>query len=153
GVGRRLRRAWVRDLLADRLAQRDMRPALPATMPRLPISAEDADIIAAALVPSEDLAVPQAGTAGAPELWRRQQCGRCHRFGGAPVPVDVRLPISGQAPDGIALAPDLAHTRERFQPGTLVRFLLDPNALSPDTLMPRSPLTDAEARSLAAYIL
>src|SRR5262249_33169243 len=43
--------------------------------------------------------------------------------------------------------------RERFQPGTLVRFLLDPNALSPDTLMPRSPLTDAEARSLAAYIL
>lgn len=151
GVGRRLRRAWVRELLADRLPHRDVRPALPATMPRLPISAREAEAIATLLVPHEDETAPPTDATDGATLWRRGECGRCHRFSGAPV--DAPVPVSGRVPDGIALAPDLALTRARFQPGALARFLRDPQALAPGTAMPASALSDGEARSLAAYLL
>ncbi len=38
------------------------------------------------------------------------------------------------------------------QPDILVRWLLDPPSLAPDTAMPPSALSQAQARDLAAYL-
>ena len=38
------------------------------------------------------------------------------------------------------------------QPGTLVQWLRDAPSLSPETGMPPMPITDADARDVAAYL-
>ncbi len=53
----------------------------------------------------------------------------------------------------MVLAPDLRFTRDRFQPGALVDWLLAPGKQKPDTLMPTFPLREAEATDLATYVL
>jgi mono/diheme cytochrome c family protein len=142
GAGGRLRRDWVKAFL---LAPEDVRPGLPASMPRLPLADADAEAIAAALVPREAPAAtftPDEAKRGE-ALYGSLGCGGCHRFRGTRVDRAV-----ANASDAAALAPDLAVTRRRFQSGALVRFLL-----APPSTMPRFPLDAAEARALAAFIL
>ena len=150
GVGGRLRRAWVRDLL---LRPVDVRPAMPATMPRLPITAAEADAIAAELVPAEAPPAtfdPTAVAAGA-ALYRRLGCATCHTFTGAAA---VGAPAMVARPaEPILLAPDLAITRARFQPGALIPFLRDPRALAPDGVMPGFGLSEVDAGALAAFVM
>ncbi len=50
------------------------------------------------------------------------------------------------------LAPDLALTRHRFQSGSLVAWLMNPQSLDPQTLMPNFALTESQAVSLAAFL-
>ena len=38
------------------------------------------------------------------------------------------------------------------EPETLVRWILDPPALAPHTAMPAVPMTDQDARDMAAYL-
>ena len=149
GVGLRLRREWVRDLL---LAPGDSRPASRATMPRFPLSPADAELIAAYLVPVEAPPVtfdPTLAPRGA-ELYARHGCATCHQFTGAGVGGPPAEPRPAPA---VVLAPDLAVTRARFQPGALVGFLRDPAKLAPGTLMPRLGLSTGEARALAAFVM
>jgi hypothetical protein len=96
----------------------------------------------------------------------------CHRFTGAawpgagepaspaPPPAAASPPQPGAGdrpppadPPAVALAPDLRHARDRFRPDALLRWLVDPRSLKPDALMPAVPLTDPEARDLAAYVM
>jgi mono/diheme cytochrome c family protein len=149
GGVRRLRRDWVRGFL---LAPSDCRPALPATMPRLPLAPAQADLLARALVPDDaGAAVPPAGDVAAGRaLYEKHACGTCHRFTGAAV---RQAPVAARAPDAIALAPDLALARVRVQPDRLAEWLLDPQRLAPESLMPKSALLPAEAAALAAFLL
>jgi len=142
GVDRRLRADWVEAFL---LAPEDVRPGLPATMPRFTLDEAEAEAIARALVPRE---APPAQFSDeearrGETLYRRLDCGRCHRFRGAAVDRPVAV-----ATDEMALAPDLAVTRRRFQSGALAGFLLEP----PPT-MPRFRLRAEEANALAAFVM
>lgn len=158
-LGKRVTRRWVEQYL---LQPSDLRPHLAQSMPRLAISASDARDLAAYLVPDDD---PPPGAA-APELagadlgkgrqlLESKACGSCHAFTGV-------APIAASAPPamdpkefarGHKLAPDLRVTRDRMPAARLLAWLKDPKAVKPDTAMPKIPLTDAEARDLAAYVM
>jgi cytochrome c1/predicted small secreted protein len=154
-AGRRLRRGWVASFVRE---PHDLRPLLPESMPRLAISPEDARDIAAHLVPGEAAGDDflRGDAAEGRRLLDAKGCGTCHRMTGV-APLHAGSLPAGLGPEklarGMRLAPDLTFVRERFQTGTLVPWLLDPASISPDTPMPRVPLTLAEARSIARYLM
>jgi hypothetical protein len=154
-AGERLRSSWVERFL---LEPHDLRPGLDETMPRLPLGREQARDIAASLAPRDatEPERPSGDPARGRALLEAKGCATCHRMSGvkalraAPIPVklsDARLAKA------IRLAPDLARARERLLPGYFERWVAKPSAVDPDALMPDLPLTTAEARDLAAYVL
>lgn len=155
-IDRRLRRSWIANYLQQ---PTDLRPGLLAMMPRLALTDTQARRIATWLVPDES---PAVSLPRSPELLAQGRklievagCGSCHRFSGvAALPANLPArPLSDeQRRLGPLLAPDLRYTRERFQSGRLVAWLRDPQSLKPDTLMPTSLLSEAEATAVAAYI-
>lgn len=160
-TGARFERAWIERFL---LAPHELRPGLVAMMPRLAISRQEAAQLAAVLVPaaapsaSPPASDPQLIKQGR-ELLESKGCGTCHRFSGAaplvakPLPALVAAQLKdGQLAMGIALAPDLRHTRQRFQPAALAAWLEAPQRIKPDTAMPAIPLSSSEVAALAAYI-
>ena len=86
--------------------------------------------------PSEGLAV--IGEVG---------CASCHKIPG------VAWPEGRSAGDlaGFGARPFIAG-RLPNQPGTLTRWLIDAPSLDPGTAMPSMPLTEAQARDVAAYL-
>ena len=74
-------------------------------------------------------------------------CGACHQIPGVDWP-------RGQVGGSLAGFADRALIAGRHpnQPDVLMRWLRDPPALSPDTAMPASNLTEAQARDVAAYL-
>ncbi|MFO0711542.1 MAG: cytochrome C oxidase Cbb3 [Sandaracinus sp.] len=154
------------------LRPHDLRPRLDETMPALPLTDAEARDLAAFLAPSaidDVLAIDVAATYGAVTREaddvttapidvlaidgaaiargrahaERLGCPSCHAFG-------ALWPAPAQGPRA---APDLAFARERLVPSALVRFLLDPSARSPGTVMPRVLTDVATARELAAFLL
>ncbi|WP_117191592.1 c-type cytochrome [Rhizobium terrae] len=83
----------------------------------------------------------------APVIFRRYGCGGCHTIPG----------ISGA--EGKVAGP-LVDLRQRIYvgggvnntPENLVRWIVSPQRFSPGTAMPRSGISEAEARHLAAYL-
>jgi len=74
-------------------------------------------------------------------------CGACHQIPGVDWP---RGQVGGSLA-GFAQRPLIAG-RHPNQPDVLMRWLRDPPALSPDTAMPATGLTEAQARDVAAYL-
>lgn len=148
-LGATLRREWIQRFLVEPL---DVRPQLPATMPRLGLAPDEAEALARLLVPSE--APPRTFAASrvarGRELFTERGCNSCHRFSGTDV---VPAKVEGRVPPSLeALAPDLRHTRDRFQSGVLVAWLRDPKRLRPQTLMPNLSLSEDDAEALAAFV-
>lgn len=85
--------------------------------------------------------------ARAPALIRRYGCGGCHTIPGIP------------GADG-KVGASLADLRSRVYiagvaanaPDNLIRWIVNPQALSPRTAMPATGITEAEARDVAAYL-
>lgn len=77
----------------------------------------------------------------------RVGCAACHRIPGVTWP---RGAVGGDL-NGFARRSMIAG-RLPNQPETLVPWLRDASALSPETGMPPMPITDAEARDVAAYL-
>jgi cytochrome c2 len=156
-AGERLRPAWIRRFLLD---PHDLRPRLHATMPRLAIAPDQARDIAAYLT-RERHAPPAAPLGGASAeagraLFVAKGCVTCHAFTGAaglPKAIVPLKTMEKEVRSAAALAPDLRFVRARSEPGDVVAWLLDPQALKPDTLMPRLGLTPVEARDLAAFLI
>jgi mono/diheme cytochrome c family protein len=127
-------------------------------MPRLAITAAEAERLAAYLVPVGDpqnidpaIAVDAQAVARGDALYRSLACGRCHRFTGAAVD-DAVLHASGRdqvEPLGgsWALAPDLRHARARMEPAQLAAWIADPRGA-----MPRFGIGADDARVLAAFL-
>jgi cytochrome c1 len=160
GTAQRFRRNWVAGFLVK---PHDLRPLLSSTMPRLAITEADARDMATYLVPREDPAKERAeadtlfadadldqGRA----LLGAKGCASCHWMGGVtpfvgqPVAVYVAEPSRA-----MSLAPDFRYTRERMSAAAVVRWIKNPEDVKADTLMPRTPLSDAEITNIAAYIL
>lgn len=80
-------------------------------------------------------------------VMERVGCAACHRIPGVAWPQGS----VGGALDGFAQR-SLIAGRLPNQPDTLVQWLRDPPSLSPETGMPPMPITDAEARDVAAYL-
>lgn len=80
-------------------------------------------------------------------LIEREGCAACHHVPG------LRWPKGsvGGSLDGFALQATIAG-RFPNRPEMLVRWLRDAPAMAPDTAMPASGLTEAEARDVAAYL-
>lgn len=156
-IGDRLRRGWVRDFL---LHPHDLRPGLRATMPRLALSADEADAIATWLVPTDDAPPEDARWLAWPSRGRHivetRGCMSCHTFSGVPPLAASPIPVP-LGPDalahGVMLAPDLRHVRERMKRQALVAWLRDPAAQKPGTAMPSLGLTRMEAEDVAAFLL
>lgn len=153
GIGKRLRRDYVAAFL---LRPYDVRPSLPAMMPRLDLSAAEAEQIARTLVPSQQTVPPRGDSENGRALFGSFGCGRCHFFSGAALAPPVPFPMSlstEKLQEAIALAPDLRFARERFQPGALTAWLRSPKTQKPDTLMPSFSLSEQDAEDLATYVL
>ena len=152
-IGKRLQRKWVASFL---LKPVDLRPALPATMPRLNITPREAELLSRYLVPVEAPLPPPSkeGMAAGRVLLDTLGCGTCHQFTGvAPAkPAPAAIPSKDFA-TALLLAPDLRYTRERFQAGALAAWLRAPTEQKPDTLMPTIAMTASQAEQLAAYLL
>jgi cytochrome c len=96
---------------------------------------------------SATVAVPGGDADRAPDLIRTYGCGGCHAIPG----------ITGA--DG-RVGPDLAGIDERRYiagvlpntPENLVRWIVNPPAVSPSTLMPDLGVGDPQARDIAAYL-
>ncbi len=148
-VGKKFTRAWVIKQLQGPI---DTRPGLLATMPRLRISEAEATLMAQSLVPSESAAqsFPKASVDRGQAIYARLGCAGCHAFGMAPAL--GKTEVSEHDSDALALAPDLRHTRERFQSGQLVAWLMNPQAIEPETRMPSFALSKDDATSLASYL-
>jgi len=143
----RLRADWLRSFLAE---PHDLRPSLPATMPRLPMTEAERDALVDWLGATSPLAeTPPVGdvTAGL-DLLKTRGCGGCHAYRGVlPAPQ-----VEGFS-EPIALAPDLALTRDRMAASALDPWLRNPASVKPDTLMPTPTLDDAERRDVVAALL
>ncbi len=153
-VGQRLQPQWVERFLLDPV---DLRPHLETTMPRLPLSPEQARDIAAFLTKDAPAAQPVslegASAAKGWEVFDAKGCRQCHEFTGAPAArTEPLVKPSAQTP-AAALAPDLRFARERVGTAELVRWISDPQAVKPGTLMPKLDLTPEEAKNVAAFIL
>lgn len=144
----RLRRDWVRAFL---LQPHDLRPGLVAEMPRLAITAADADRLAAHLVPEERPGTAAGDVARGEQLYRGLGCARCHRFTGARVDDPVMHAAGKQQAAPLdaawALAPDLRHARSRVQPAQLAEWIVAPRGA-----MPKLGVGAADAGALAAFI-
>ena len=154
-LGARLEERWV---IAYLLAPRDLRPRLTPTMPRLSITAAQAADIAAYLTangrnPALTPAAPGNAQRGR-SLMDQKGCASCHAFSGVPAFTTTQaMPTTSDAARVAALAPDLRFTRERFRRERLLGWLLDPQAIKPDTGMPNFALALDEAADIAAYLL
>lgn len=156
----RLRRAWLARFLHTPV---DLRPGLPASMPRLTLTTAEAGVLAAHLSPDEPAAEPVFGPGAVMRgraLYLAAGCDACHAFTGAVPRRDGTYARTLGQPhsvvpmaDAVALAPDLAVTRARFRPERLADWLHDPPAMKPDTLMPRLGLSSAQAVAVAAFVL
>ncbi|MBW2462890.1 MAG: cytochrome C oxidase Cbb3 [Deltaproteobacteria bacterium] len=148
GLEGKLRVEWLAEFL---VSPHDVRPGLPATMPRLPLSPDEARDIAAALAGSGS-AEGDASAIGDPgeglALLVRHSCLSCHAFSGA----GVRRPALAEGP-AVALAPDLRHTRQRMTRSMLLRWLEAPAELRPGTLMPTVEMSREDREHLADAIL
>jgi mono/diheme cytochrome c family protein len=138
GAGARLRRPWL-----DRFLQAPVtvRMDQPERMPVLGITPEEArqlaDWIAGSLGDDRVLLaeVPTPTTEG-PVLYTRYGCGACHVAAGG----------------GTMKGPTLDGAGHRLQPGYVLALLRDPTVV-PEHRHPGPRLPDAEARTLAAYVL
>lgn len=154
-LGARLQQRWLIEYL---LAPRDLRPRLMPTMPRLAIDAAQAADIAAyfsALAAETAAPLPGAGSPGrGRELMEQKGCASCHAFSGvSPFPASTApMPEGSEAMRAATLAPDLRFTRERWGRAQLLRFLLNPRAIKPDTRMPNFDFSRDEARDILAYV-
>ena len=99
-----------------------------------------------------DKAAPLRTVAGAdPErglaVVERVGCAACHAIPG----IDWPRGRAGPPLEGFGARPMIAG-RLPNQPDVLTAWLIDAPSLAPGTAMPPSPITEAEARDVAAYL-
>ena len=156
---KRFRRRWLTAFL---LEPYDLRPHLPATMPRLAMTKEQARDLAAYLAaPDDDAKADVATLAGADtargrKLFEAKGCPSCHaitgagKLEGAPEKVDAKT-----AAQAVRRSRPISRRRGRRMAATLavVAWITSPKAMKADTPMPELPMPADEVRDIAAFVL
>ena len=77
----------------------------------------------------------------------RHECGVCHVIPGIPDAV-------GKVGPALDRYSRRSYVAGKFpnEPDTLVRWIVDPPAMAPQTAMPASAMSEQEARDMAAYL-
>ena len=156
-VTHRLDREYLVRFLMD---PHDVRPRIEETMPRLPVTEEDArDIVAylahvaPAAPPVEPSPAPSASrvTRGEQEF-RTSGCPACHSFGnydpGFEMPPDA-LRALGEGP---RRAPNLRFVRDRMDPDVALAWIRDPRRIDPATHMDPPDVTADEALAIRDFL-
>jgi len=91
--------------------------------------------------------LPGANAGGAVAVMERVGCGACHQIPGVRWPKGRVGPSLEGFADQALIAGRLAN-----QPEHLVEFLRDAPSVVPGSGMPPMPITDQEARDVAAYL-
>ena len=84
----------------------------------------------------------------APQLISRYGCAGCHTIPGVRAANGLVGPPLQKFADRVYIGGVLAN-----RPDNLVRWIVNPRAVSPKTAMPRTGISEAEARHVAAYLL
>lgn len=80
-------------------------------------------------------------------LIRDKGCGSCHRIGGVPGATGQVGPSLRDLMARAYIAGKLTNT-----PDNAVRWIMDPQTISPGTVMPDLGVTEAEARDIVAHL-
>src|SRR3954454_15645738 len=80
-------------------------------------------------------------------LMRQFGCAGCHTVSGVPGAVGRVGPQLDHVSRQVYIAGVVTNT-----PGNLVQWIVDPKAASPRTAMPRTGITEQQARHVAAYL-
>ena len=95
---------------------------------------------------------PAPGVAGDPERGRvtfaDKGCVTCHTVRGVPNSTG----ILGPNLTNVALRPTLTEAGFPNTPDQMARWILDPPAMKPGTIMPNLSLTDQQARDVVAFL-
>jgi cytochrome c len=81
------------------------------------------------------------------QAFARYGCGGCHALKG----VSGAAGMVGPPLDGVA-ARGIIGGRLENQPDNLMKWIVDPQAVSPGTAMPRLGVTPADSRDIAAFL-
>lgn len=153
---KRFRRSW---LVSFFMEPYDLRPRLGPSMPRLPLTREEARDLAAYLAapddPSQKPDWSKADPAHGRKLMEANGCPSCHLFTGVP-PMDGATPYKMEEKalsSAMQLAPDLRFARRRLRPEAVIAWVSNPKAVKADTPMPEFQLKPEDARDIAAYVL
>lgn len=142
GAASRLEPAAVQAWLGS---PHDVRPAMPETMPRLNLSADQLQEIAAWLASSRPVIAavsppdPARVALGA-QVYARAGCGGCHAFGS--VDTIAELPA----------APDLQYARHRMDPDVAFAWIQNPQRFSTGATMPALPLSDDDVLAVRDFV-
>ena len=97
--------------------------------------------------PGQRQMVPTADPDNGRRVIQRLGCGACHRIDGIGWPQGVLAPRISAMQDRGLIAGRLPNN-----PETLARFVRDAPSLVPGTPMPAMPMSEQEARDVAAYL-
>jgi mono/diheme cytochrome c family protein len=144
--GSRVRREWLYQYLK---LPYTLRPILTVRMPIFNLTDAEARTLADGIADSwRDARIDSAGDfVSSPRdveagrlLFERSGCRSCHQVG--PTGGYVGPGFTGEVP-----------VSRKLQPGWIVRWLMDPQAIKPDVLEPHYGFSQEQARSLADYLL
>ena len=149
-------KATLRELYDTYLEQYDVAPSTVAFLKTMPRLARDEMLQLSPLSSSECRSQPASGAQqpigyepderGAIVL-RQYACQACHRIEGVIGPDAVVGPPLVDWPQRRYIAGTLPNTQEN-----LARWIVDPDGVSPGTLMPDLGVTEAHAREMAAFL-
>lgn len=139
----RLDPEWMRSYLKD---PHDLRPNLGETMPRFALTDDQIDAIvdafaAAHVAPAASPPPDPANVTRGEVLFTQRGCFACHVFG------------ARQTIGAVAMAPDLANTRDRMSADAIYAWIADPKAVSTGATMPSLALPPDEVRALRDYVV
>lgn len=155
-ITRRLREDYLVRFLQD---PHDVRPRLEETMPRLPVTEEDARLIIqflrssapAVSVPSSP-APSRANLQRGREVFDRAACATCHEMGNVDFAIEIpAIALAGMGRPAVE-APNLRFARERLDPNVALQWILNPRALDPNTQMPHPELSREDAIAVRDFI-
>lgn len=95
---------------------------------------------------------PGPGTTGnaanGRQLFSTKGCTGCHQISSVP----AKPALTGPLLNNIALRPTIAGEQIQNTPENMAKWIQNPPALKPGTLMPKLEMTDQEAQDLAAFV-
>ncbi len=155
-ITRRLRADYIERFVRD---PHDVRPRLEETMPRLPVSEEDARLIVSFLRSSAgEVSVPSSPAPSRANVERGRRvfvdsgCPTCHELGNLDFGVHIPpIALMGMGRPAYE-APNLRFARERLTPDVALAWILNPRSIDPETQMPHPELSREDAIAARDFV-